>query len=105
MNSGFRQIHLIIQSSSGNWFVSDIAGSPSSTWKVFDFVIKDIKWSLLNVKTVTPGPVADEPVLHYGANWLSQIDKIGFTDLMNGGLSDACSRIDWVEVYAKTSRR
>ena len=105
MNSGFRQIHLIIQSSSGNWFVSDIAGSPSSTWKVFDFVIKDIKWSLLNIKTVTPGPAADEPVLHYGANWLSQIDKIGFTDLMNGGLSDACSRIDWVEVYAKTARR
>lgn len=105
MNSGFRQVHLIIQSSSGNWFVSDIAAGPSSAWKVFDFVIKDVKWSLLNIKTITPGPEADDPVLHYGAHWLSQIDKIGFTDLMNGGLSDACSRIDWAEVYAKTARR
>jgi hypothetical protein len=55
--------------------------------------------------TATPGPVVNDPILHYGAHWLSQIDKIGFKDLMNGGLSDACSRIDRIEVYAKTSRR
>ncbi len=104
MNSGFRQLHLIIQSASGNWYVSDLAAAPSA-WDVFDFTIKDIKWNLLNIKAVTPGPVADDPVLHYGAHWLSQIDKIGFTDLMNGGLSNACSRIDWVEVYGVASRR
>lgn len=104
MNSGFRRLHMIMQSSSGNWFISDISAGPSA-WEVIDFVIKDIKWSLLNIKTVTPGPVADDPVLHYGAHWLRQIDKIGFTDLMNGGLSDACSRIDWVEVYGEAARR
>ena len=103
-NSGFRQLHLIIQSASGNWFVSDIATGPTD-WEVIDFIIKDIKWSLLNIKAVTPGPVADDPVLHYGAHWLNQIDKIGFTDLMNGGFSNACSRIDWVEVYGEASRR
>ena len=31
---------------------------------------------------------------------LCRVDEIGFTDLMNGGLSAACSRVDWLEVYA-----
>jgi hypothetical protein len=104
-NSGFRELHLIIQTASGNWFVSDLAASPSSVWKEYDFVIKDIKWSLLNINTVTPGNAADNPELHYGVNWLSLIDKIGFTDLMNGGLSSACSRVDWIEVYADSSKK
>jgi hypothetical protein len=104
-NSGFRELYLIIQTSNGNWFVSDKAAPPSSVWQVFDFIIKDIKWSLLNIKAVTPGIAIDNPVLHYGTNWLTQVDKIGFTDLMNGGLSNACSRVDWIEVYADSSRR
>jgi hypothetical protein len=32
---------------------------------------------------------------------LSRVDEIGFTDLMPGGGSDACSRLDWIEVYGK----
>jgi len=104
-NSGFRNLHLVIQMASGNWFVSDVAAKPSSVWQVYDFVIKDIRWSLINMKTVTPGDVVENPEVHYGNNWLSQIDKIGFTDLMNGGLSNACSRIDWIEVYANPSRK
>ena len=32
---------------------------------------------------------------------LSRVDEIGFTDLMVGGQSEACSRLDWVEVYGK----
>ena len=104
-NSGFRELHLIIQTSNGNWFVSDRAAPPSSVWQVYDFIIKDIKWSLLNIKTVIPVNVVDNTVLHYGTNWLTQVDKIGFTDLMNGGLSNACSRVDWIEVYADSSRR
>jgi len=104
-NSGFRDLHLIIQMASGNWFVSDIAAKPSSVWQIFDFVIKDIKWSLLDINTVTPIYQVDDPVLHYGAHWLSQIGRVGFTDLMNGGLSAACTRVDWIEVYAKASRK
>ena len=104
-NSGFRDLHIIIQMASGNWFVSDQSAKPSSVWQVYDFVIKDIKWSLLNIKTVTPVYQVGDPALHYGINWLGQIDKIGFTDLMNGGLSSACSRVDWIEVYAKPVRR
>lgn len=104
-NSGLRELHIIIQSASGNWFVSDLAVGPSSVWQEYDFIIKDIKWSLLNINTVTPGNTVDNPELHYGAHWLNLIDKIGFTDLMNGGLSAACSRVDWIEVYANSVKR
>jgi hypothetical protein len=53
-----------------------------------------LRISGLLLVTATPGPAVNDPVMHYGEHWLSQIDKICFTDLMNGGLSDACSRID-----------
>ena len=36
---------------------------------------------------------------------LSRVDEIGFTDLMTGGKSKACSRIDWIEVYGKSVDR
>ena len=29
-NSGFRNLHLVIQMASGNWFVSNVAAEPSS---------------------------------------------------------------------------
>jgi hypothetical protein len=29
---------------------------------------------------------------------LSNVEEIGFTDLMRGGGSEACSRLDWIEV-------
>ena len=29
---------------------------------------------------------------------LSKVEEIGWTDLMRGGESDACSRLDWIEV-------
>ena len=30
---------------------------------------------------------------------LSNVEEIGFTDLMPGGKSSSCSRLDWIEVY------
>ena len=36
-------------------------------------------------------------------NWienpdLTKVEEIGWTDLMKGGGSEACSRVDWIEV-------
>lgn len=104
-NSGFRELHIIIQAVNGYWFVSDQVVGTSSVWQEHDFIIKDIKWSLLNINIVSPGNAIDNPELHYGSHWLNQIDKIGFTDLTNGGLSAACSRVDWIEVYANSAKR
>ena len=54
--------------------------------------------TITEFKTITETkPVADPD--------LSKVDEIGFTDLMAGGRSDACSRVDWIEVYGKPVKR
>jgi len=34
-----------------------------------------------------------------------KVDEIGFTDLMNGASSPACTRLDWIEVLREDRRR
>jgi hypothetical protein len=36
---------------------------------------------------------------------LSRVAEIGWTDLMTGGGSSACSRVDWIEVYGRPVKR
>ena len=94
MNSGFRQLHIILKLTDGTWLVSDQSEGQTSVWEVHDFVIKDIRWYFLNITTITEGLKVENPDL-------SKVQEIGFTDLMRGGLSAACSRVDLIEVYGK----
>jgi hypothetical protein len=98
MNSGFRELHIIIKLADGTWLVSDKSEGSSSVWQVHDFIIKDIKWYQMNISTVIEGNLVSSPDL-------SRVEEIGFTDLMNGGLSLACSRVDWIEVYAGFAKK
>jgi hypothetical protein len=98
MNSGFRKLHIILKLVNGAWLISDLAEGSSSVWQVHDFVIKDIRWSNLNIKTIIEGSRIENPDL-------SRIEEIGFTDLMRGGLSNACTRVDWIEVYADSEKK
>jgi len=62
------------------------------------FNIQDIVWYKLDSKSVVEiGPVTNPD--------LSNVEEIGFTDLMPGGKSASCSRLDWIEVYGKTVKR
>ena len=97
-NSGLRELHIVIKLAGGTWLVSDLAAGSTSVWQIHDFIIKDIKWYLLDIDQVVEGKKADNPDL-------SKVDEIGFTDLMRGGLSLACSRVDWIEVYANSVKR
>jgi hypothetical protein len=36
---------------------------------------------------------------------LSRVVEVGFTDLMRGGQSQACSRLDWIEVDGTAVKR
>jgi hypothetical protein len=92
--SGFRSLHVILKLDDGIWLVSDQSNGSSSDWKVTEFLVSDIKWYALDIKSITEG----KPVINPD---LSRVDEIGFTDLMVGGKSDACSRLDWIEVYGK----
>ena len=90
---GFRHLHIIIRLADGTWFVSDLSDDASTDWRIREFNVGNIHWRKLNIETVTEGPFMENPDL-------SAVDQIGFTDLMPGGKSDACSRLDWIEVYA-----
>lgn len=89
---GFRQLHILLKLADGTWLVSK-QGDPASTdWRVSEFNLKDIEWYTINMEAITEKVRAENPDL-------SKVDEIGFADLMPGGMSTACSRLDWIEVY------
>jgi hypothetical protein len=95
---GFRCLRLVIKLADGNWLVSDQCDDDSKDWRIHEFNIMDINWYRLNINSVIEGTRVSNVNL-------SRVDEIGFTDLMTGGGSDACSRLDWIEVYGKSIDR
>lgn len=89
---GFRYLRIILKLADGTWLVSEEADGPSSDWRIREFVLADTRWRRLNIDTVIEGRFVEKPDL-------SRVEAIGFTDLMRGGGTPACSRLDWIEVY------
>jgi hypothetical protein len=96
--SGFRNLHIILKLADGTWLVSDQCDGPSKDWRIHEFNLADILWYELDIGSVIEGAPVTNPDL-------SHVDEIGFTDLMRGGQSIACSRLDWIEVYGKAIAR
>jgi hypothetical protein len=92
--SGFRLLRLVIGFQDGTWLVSDIHDGVSADWRVFEIAVAKIRWRKLNIDRVTEADWAESVDL-------TKVTEIGFTDLMPGGASAACSRIDWIEVYGQ----
>lgn len=95
--SGFRILRIIVQLENDEWLVSDVGDGPSDDWREREFIMANIKWRKLNLELI----VEEHPVVTDAD--LSRVKQIGFTDLMTGGNSRACSRLDWIEVYARPS--
>jgi len=91
---GLRCLHLVLKLADGNWLVSSEGDCLSKDWKITEFNIMDLNWYTLNISSVIEVKPVKDPDL-------SRVDEIGFTDLMTGGASDACSRLDWIEVFGK----
>ena len=91
---GLRELRISLKLADGNWLVSDQSASPSKDWRISEFNIQDIVWHNLDTKRITETGEVLNPDL-------SNVEEIGFTDLMPGGKSSACSRLDWIEVYGK----
>lgn len=90
--AGLRQLRISLKLANGDWLVSDQAAGPSKDWRISEFNIQDITWYHLDPERIVEVGVAADPDL-------SNVVEIGFTDLMPGGRSKACSRLDWIEVY------
>lgn len=89
--SGLRQLHIIVKLVDDTWLISDQSDSYSADWRVKEFNIQDISWRSLDIESMTEKNFVEHPDL-------SMVKEIGWTDLMKGGGSEACSRIDWMEV-------
>jgi hypothetical protein len=79
---------MILKLSNGTWLVSDQADRESLDWRVWERNVANLRWRRFDIRAVVERPD------------LSRVDEIGWTDLMSGGGSAACSRLDWIEVYA-----
>lgn len=96
--AGYRHLRIIVKLADGQWLVSDAADGESLDWREMEFPIGGIRWRRLDIKKIIEGARVERPDL-------SRVDEIGFTDLMTGGESIACSRLDWIEVYGRAQSR
>jgi len=87
-----RQLRIALKLADGTWLVSDLSDGPSADWRIKEFNIADITWHKLDAERIVETGVTENPDL-------SNVEEIGFTDLMPGGKSAACSRLDWIEIY------
>lgn len=96
--AGLRSLHIILKLANGTWLVSDQCDGQSNDWRIQEFNLSDITWYELDIGDIIEGAPVSHPDL-------TKVDEIGFTDLMRGGQSVACSRLDWIEVYGKAITR
>ena len=91
-----RILYLVIKSEQ-DWLISDLGTAVTKDWEVNELRIRQCTWHLFDPETIERGKRITSPDL-------STVSTIGFTDLLPGGGSRACSRLDWVEVYGRFSR-
>jgi len=96
--AGFRFLRIVLKLADGKWLVSDQYDDASEDWRVREFNFSGIRWRRLDITTVTEDAWEPKPDL-------GKVDEIGFTDLMSGGQSAACSRVDWIEVDGRPVKR
>lgn len=96
--SGLRELRISLKLANGNWLVSDQSVGSSKDWKVSELNVQDLIWHTLDAKRIVETGIASSPDI-------SNVEEIGFTDLVPGGKSRACSRLDWIEVYGKPVSR
>lgn len=90
--SGFRHLRVILKLADGTWLVSELSDGESPDWRIFEISLTKSRWRRLNISRVTEEGLVEKPDL-------GRVQEIGFTDLMPGGLSAACSRLDWIEIH------
>jgi len=89
---GFRELHVLLKLDDGTWLVSEQSDPSSGDWRIREFNVMDLSWYTIDMQTITEQQRIPSPDL-------SRVVEVGFTDLMPGGGSAACSRLDWIEVY------
>jgi len=89
-----RVLHVVVGLENGDWLVSSRGTGETPGWHEFTIGLAGMGWKKLDIDTVTAGDAVEKPDL-------GRVRSIGFTDLMAGGRSASCSRLDWIEVYGR----
>lgn len=96
--SGLRYLRITLKLADGTWLISDQFDSASKDWRIKEFNIQDLNWFRIDsINIVEIGARANPD--------LSNVEEIGFTDLMPGGKSVSCSRLDWIKVFGNPVKR
>jgi len=113
-NTGYRFLHVVIKTADGKYFASEEGAGESSVWIETDFIFQDLHWRNL-LMTDTPSNASNRrqpdpkrvPIIPTtkGAPDLTQIDEVGFSDLMEGGWIPATSRVAAFELFGKAVGR
>ena len=95
--SGPNVLRIILELDDGSWLVSERGFGETPDWHEFDVELASLTWRVLDIHKVEARGLAKEPKL-------GRVRSIGWTDLMTGKVSKGCTRVDWIEVYGKTTR-
>lgn len=105
---GLHTLRPLVKLADGTMLVADYAEPSSTYWRESEIYFVDIpRWRTLDPSTVAEAPrKAGEPIWTDKID-LSQVDEIGFTDLMGGAGKGAQgnSGVDWIEVYGNPVKR
>lgn len=113
-NTGYRFLHVVIKTADGRYFASEEGAGESSVWIETDYIFQDLHWRNL-LMTDTPSNASNRrqpdpkrvPIIptSKGTPDLTQLDEVGFSDLMEGGWIPATSRVAFFELYGKAVPR
>jgi len=92
--AGPNVLKVVLGLDDGTWLVSEQGFGETPDWHEFSVDIDILKWRSLDINTVEAGGRIEKPNL-------SRVRSVGWTDLKKGGASNACTRVDWMEVYGR----
>jgi len=113
-NTGYRFLHVVIKTADGRYFVSEEGAGESSVWMETDYIFQDLHWRNL-LMTDTPSNASNRrqpdpkrmPIIptSKGTPDLTQVEEVGFSDLMSGGWIPATCRVKAFVLYGRAVPR
>lgn len=90
--SGFHKVQPVVKLADGTWLVGDHASGSTADYLVDDFSLSDVRWLTLDIdRVVTTGNWVANPDL-------SNVEEVGFVDLLPGSGHGAGGWIDVAEI-------
>lgn len=113
-NTGYRVLHVVVKTTDGRYYVSEEGSPESSVWIEREYIFSDLHWrNLLMTDTPTnasnrrqpdPRRVPIVPTSRATPD-LTNVDEVGFSDLMPGGWIPATSRVSSFDLFGRAVPR